>query len=129
MTEAQRKGMSQILKAIDTQLTQFYLTEWFRYFLRFDPAPVLKQVKVPVLALNGEKDLQVAAKLNLDGIAAALKAGGNKDVSIVLLPGMNHLFQNSKTGLTTEYGEIDETISPLALKTMSDWILKHTVSR
>lgn len=126
MTEAQRKGMSQILKAIDTQLTQFYLTEWFRFFLRYDPRPTLAKVQVPVLALNGGKDLQVAPKLNLDGIAAALKKGGNEDVSIVLLPGLNHLFQNTKTGLPMEYGEIEETISPVALKTMSDWILKHT---
>ena len=129
MTEVERKGMAQMLKTIDTQLQQFYLTEWFRFFLRYDPRPTLKKVQIPVLALNGEKDLQVGYKENLAGIETALKEGGNKDYAIVHLPGMNHLFQNSKTGLTTEYGEIDETISPLALKTMSDWILKHTVLR
>jgi len=109
-------------------LKQFYLTEWFRFFLRFDPRPTLRKVQVPVLAINGEKDLQVAAKLNLDGIAAALKEGGNKDYTTVLMPQLNHLFQTSKTGLTTEYGEIEETISPAALKTISDWILKHTAA-
>jgi uncharacterized protein len=118
--------MSPILKAIDTQLTQFYLTEWFRFFLRYDPRPTLAKVQVPVLALNGEKDLQVAPKLNLDGIAAALKKGGNKDFAIVALPQLNHLFQTSRKGLPGEYGEIEETIAPVALKTMSDWILKHT---
>lgn len=126
MTEAQRKGMSQMLTVIDTQLTQFYLSEWFRFFLRYDPRPTLKQVKVPVLAMNGEKDLQAVPKENLDAIAAALKEGGNNDFSIVLLPQLNHLFQNSQTGLPTEYGEIEETISPVALKTISDWILKRT---
>jgi pimeloyl-ACP methyl ester carboxylesterase len=128
MTEAQRKGMAQMLTTIDTQLKQFYLTEWFRFFLRYDPRPTLKKVQIPVLAINGEKDLQVAAKENLSGIDAALKEGGNKDYAIVLLPQMNHLFQTSKTGLITEYGEIEETISPVALKTMSDWILKHTTA-
>jgi len=64
----------------------------------------------------------------LAGIEAALKEGGNKDYTIVLMPQLNHLFQTSKTGLISEYGEIEETISPLALKTMSDWILKHTTS-
>ena len=128
MTEAQRKGMAQMLTTIDTQLKQFYLTEWFRFFLRYDPRPTLKKVQIPVLAINGEKDLQVAAKENLAGIDAALKEGGNKDYAIVLLPQMNHLFQTSKTGLITEYGEIEETISPVALKTMSDWILKHTTA-
>lgn len=127
MTEAQRKRLSQMLTTIDTQLKQFYLFEWFRFFLRYDPRPTLRKVQIPVLALNGEKDLQAAPKENLDGIAAALKAGGNKDFSIVLLPQLNHLFQTSRTGMVTEYGEIEETISPIALKTISDWILKRTV--
>jgi pimeloyl-ACP methyl ester carboxylesterase len=129
MTEAQRNGLAAILKTIDTQLQQFYLSEWFRFFLRYDPRPTLKKVVVPVLAINGEKDLQVAHKENLEGIAAALKEGGNKDVTITVMPQLNHLFQTSKTGVPTEYGEIQETISPLALKTMSDWILKHTSGR
>ena len=59
---------------------------------------------------------------------AAAKQGGNKDFSIVLLPQLNHLFQTSRTGLLTEYGQIEETISPIALKTISDCILKHTAS-
>jgi uncharacterized protein len=126
MTEAQRKGMSQMLAVIDTQLKQFYLSEWFRFFLRYDPRPTLRQVKVPVLAINGDKDLQATPNENLDAIAAALKEGGNKDFSIVRLPQLNHLFQTSQTGLPTEYGEIEETISPIVLKTISDWILKRT---
>ena len=126
MTEVQRKGLEPILKVIDTQLPQIYLLEWFRFFLRYDSRVTLRKVTIPVLAINGEKDLQVAAKANLDAIAAALKEAGNKDFSVVLLPELNHLFQTSKTGSPTEYGNIEETISPVALKTMSDWILKHT---
>jgi uncharacterized protein len=126
MTETQRKGLAPILKTIDTQLQQFYLTEWFRFFLRFDPRPTLSKVKIPVLALNGEMDLQVPYKENLEAISTALKQGGNKDYSVVRLPGLNHLFQHTSTGLITEYGEIEETISTVALKTISDWILKHT---
>jgi uncharacterized protein len=126
MTDAQRKNLEEILKTIDTQLKQFYLSEWFRFFLRYDPRPTLRKVVIPVLAINGEKDLQTAPKENLDNIAAALKEGGNKDFSIVLLPEQNHLFQTSRTGLPTEYSQIEETISPITLKTISDWILKHT---
>jgi len=118
--------MSQMLAVIDTQLKQFYLSEWLRFFLRYDPRPTLRQVKVPVLAINGDKDLQATPNENLDAIAAALKEGGNKDFSIVRLPQLNHLFQTSQTGLPTEYGEIEETISPIVLKTISDWILKRT---
>jgi pimeloyl-ACP methyl ester carboxylesterase len=99
-----------------------YKTAWYRYFITFDPRPVLKSVKVPVLALNGEHDLQVAWKENLDLIAASLKE--NKNVTIKAFPNLNHLFQTSATGLLSEYNEIEETISPEVLKTMSDWILR-----
>ena len=105
---------------------QAYLSPWMRYFITYDPAPALQKVKCPVLVMNGDKDMQVPPKLNLPAIEAALKAGGNKDFSIKLMPGMNHLFQTCQTGSPTEYSRIEETMSPLALKTMGDWIAAHT---
>lgn len=104
-----------------------YKTPWYRYFITFDPQPVLKNVKVPVLALNGELDLQVSAKENLELIGAGLKANG--DVTLKAFPKLNHLFQTSQTGLPSEYGQIDETMSPDVLKTISDWILQRTVQK
>lgn len=106
-----------------------FKTPWYRYFITFDPLAVLKNVRVPVLALNGELDLQVAWKENLDGIGAGLKAGGNQDVTTKAFPKLNHLFQTSKTGLLTEYGELEETFSPEVLKTIADWILLRTVQK
>jgi fermentation-respiration switch protein FrsA (DUF1100 family) len=84
------------------------------------------KVRVPVLAINGEKDLQVPAKEDLEAIERALKDGGNRDYKIVLLPGLNHLFQTTTTGAVSEYSEIEETIAPVALQTIGDWILAHT---
>lgn len=95
---------------------------WFRYFITTDPSTFWKNVECPVLALNGEKDLQVAARENLPAIEKALKSGGNKNIKIIKLPGLNHLFQHCKTGLPSEYGAIEETFSPEALKIISDWI-------
>ena len=89
---------------------------WFRYFIMTDPVIFWKKVKCPVLALNGEKDLQVAADENLPAIEKALKSSGNKSVKTIKLPGLNHLFQHCKTGLPAEYGNIEETFSPEALK-------------
>ncbi len=106
-----------------------YKMPWYRYFITFDPKPVLKNVKVPVLALNGELDLQVPWKENLDLIEAGLKAGGNADVTVKAFPKLNHLFQTAQTGLISEYGKIEETMSPEVLKTMSDWILSRTVQK
>jgi alpha/beta superfamily hydrolase len=96
--------------------------KWLRYFLFTDPATFWKKVKCPVLALNGEKDLQVAANENLPAIEKALKSAGNNSVKTIRLSGLNHLFQNCKTGLPAEYGEIEETFSPDALKNITDWI-------
>jgi hypothetical protein len=95
---------------------------WLRYFLVTDPAFYWKKVKCPVLALNGEKDLQVASDENLQAIKKALKSSGN-EVKTVNLPDLNHLFQHCKTGLPAEYSTIEETFSPEALKIISDWIL------
>jgi len=95
-------------------------TPWFRYFFQYDPAPNLRMIKVPVLAINGSLDIQVPSKENLPAIRAALK--GNKDATIVELPGLNHFFQTAKTGAAGEYAEIEETVAPVALDTMANWI-------
>ena len=119
-------------KTVEATLTnqiKSYNSPWFRYFLTFDPRPTLRQVQVPVLALNGALDLQVPPKQNLPEIAKALKAGGNKKVQIVELPKLNHLFQTTQTGAFSEYAKIEETMSPTALKIMSDWIVKQKGSR
>lgn len=99
---------------------------WFKYFVKCDPVPTLEKVKCPVLAINGEKDLQVPPKENLSAIEDALKRGGNKNYEIKMLRGLNHLFQTSSTGAISEYGKIEETISPLALETMLNWLNRVT---
>lgn len=99
---------------------------WQRWAIAYDPAPALRAVKCPVLAINGEKDCQVAAKENIEGIARALAAGGNKNVNTEIFPKLNHLFQTCQTGALKEYGEIEETMSPAVLTMVADWILKAT---
>ncbi len=96
---------------------------WFRFFTRYEPGPDLQKITCPVLAINGEKDVQVDPKLNLPKIESSLKAGGNSAFSIKELPGLNHLFQTCKTGGVSEYQSIDETFSPLALESISSWLL------
>ncbi len=96
---------------------------WFRYFLTYDPATALRKLTCPVLVLNGEKDLQVPPALNLPAIRKALDEAGNKHYEIDELPGLNHLFQTAKTGLPAEYAQIDETMSPVVLDKVANWIL------
>lgn len=111
-------------KKIKMQIKQVS-SPWFRFFLTYDPAKTLKKTKCAVLAMGGSLDLQVPAKENLKAIKKALKKAKNKNVKIVELEGLNHLFQPAKTGAISEYGKIETTFSPKALKIMGDWIEKQ----
>jgi uncharacterized protein len=99
---------------------------WLQFFLKYDPALILRKVKCPVLALNGSKDLQVPPRENLSAIKSGLEKGGNKNITVREFPNLNHLFQECTTGAPSEYGEIQQTISPQVLNEMSNWILRQT---
>lgn len=101
-------------------------TPWMHYFIKYNPAPTLEKVKCPVLALNGEKDLQVPPKENLEAIKAALSKGGNKKATAIELPNLNHLFQECKTGSPQEYATIEQTFAPIALTEITKWIKTQT---
>ncbi len=124
MAEAEKQATGISDKNIEQQV-EGLVSPWFRYFLTFDPRNVLKQVTCPVLAIIGEKDLQVPPEDNLQEIERALKEAGNQNVTVKMLPGLNHLFQTAGTGAPSEYGKIEETMSPVALELISDWILKQ----
>lgn len=98
-------------------------SDWFRFFINYNPANDLTKVTCPVLALIGEKDFQVLPKQNLTAIKNALQKGGNKNFLVKEIPNANHLFQTSKTGKITEYSEIEETISPDVLDLVANWII------
>jgi pimeloyl-ACP methyl ester carboxylesterase len=126
MTEEEKKQPAYAPEMVEVSVQQV-LSPWFRYFMTYDPRPTLEKVKCPVLAINGEKDLQVPPKQNLSAIEKYLKKAGNKDFTVKELPGLNHLFQTATTGSPDEYVKIEETISPSALSTISDWILAHVM--
>lgn len=103
---------------------------WFRYFLTHDSVDVLRQIKIPVLAINGNLDFIIACShIVLPIIAQALKEAGNTDYVTIELPNVNHWLQTCKTGAIAEYGASKETLAPLALKTITDWIVAHTAHK
>ncbi len=123
-TPEERKKLEDAGKMVDAQLTALR-SKWFRFFLSYDPRPTLSKVRCPVLALIGEKDLQVPSKENLAEIEQVFKKSGNAKSSARELPGLNHLFQSCKTGSPAEYSQIEETIAPSALRAMGDWITEQ----
>ena len=121
---AEQKLSDSDREAVISRMVNSIVSPWTQFFLTYDPAPALEKVKCPVLALNGEKDLQVPPKENLEAIKNALEKGGNKSFTTKELPNLNHLFQESKTGAPSEYGTIEQTFSPTALSEVTTWINK-----
>jgi hypothetical protein len=124
--EVKPKGAgADVDKMMDAQIAGIVSPE-IRSFLYHDPAPVLRSLQVPVLALNGSRDIQVPPSQNLPAIVAALTAGGNNDFMVAELPGLNHLFQKCTTCAVSEYSQLEETFSPTALEIMGDWVTRHS---
>jgi len=110
---------------LETQL-RMLASPWFRFFLDYDPLPNLKAVNCPVLALYGQKDLQVAPKANLPLLQKALQDSMNTQAETRQLPELNHSFQHAYTGTPAEYAAIEETFSPEALALIVDWVRVHS---
>lgn len=106
------------LNAIVNQLT----APWMVEFISTNPADYLKYVDCRVLAINGTNDLQVLPEENLNGIKSGLLSGGNNELTIKKYEGLNHLLQESETGMPQEYGAIEQTMSPKVLEDIAKWI-------
>ncbi|MFM9182107.1 MAG: alpha/beta hydrolase family protein [Phycisphaerales bacterium] len=95
---------------------------WMLAFMRLDPAVALRRLRCPVLALFGERDLQVIPAQNEAPVAAALREAG-VPATVRTMPGLNHLFQPAARGTIDEYASIDVTVDPAVLAIVGDWIL------
>ena len=124
LTDEQKKMLDWSETKLNDEIKRV-LSPWWRYLLAFNPKAFLIKIKCPVLAINGQKDLQVEPDENLSGIEQALKAGGNRHYLVKKFPGLNHNFQAAITGAESEYAQIKETFAPSAMKTVADWILKQ----
>ncbi len=128
------------VKQIDEVLTKHGITDeaarqqynnpgltgaWMRWFLRHDPRGPLAQLKQPVLIANGELDTQVLVTQNVPEIQKALQTAGNTDVTTIVAPKLNHLFQPATTGGVGEYATIELTVDPAFLKQLTDWIVQQ----
>ena len=123
MSPEQLKDLNTI-QQLSAQISSM-TSPWYLHFMRYDPAQDLKKLKCPVLALNGEKDIQVDAAMNLTAIQERITGNGNKNVTVKAYPKLNHLFQTCEKGTLAEYGQLEETINPEVLKDIIEWIRKQ----
>jgi pimeloyl-ACP methyl ester carboxylesterase len=101
---------------------KIYLSPWMHYFGNMNPQEYLRKITIPVLALNGAKDIQVSATENLEGIEKSLKKAGNKNYKIVNLPDLNHLFQKCFFGTSDYYPKNKETFNEGAMRVIAEWV-------
>lgn len=127
-----KPGSIEIVGTTDTaraafieEFVEIYNSKWYRYFLKYDPQPTLQKLNCKVLAINGSRDIQVLPKSNLDGIRQSLAKSKSKKYDVVEIEGLNHLFQECDQCTVAEYGTLDQTFSPKALKVVGDWLDKN----
>ena len=118
----EKEAKEQEFRTIKNQLS----SPWMQYFIKYDPAIALEKVTCPVLAINGSKDLQVPPNENITAIGNALAKAGDKKVTTQIIPNLNHLFQECTTGSPSEYADIEQTFSPMAMNTVLEWIQLQT---
>lgn len=98
---------------------------WFRFFLDYDPSRALRKIRCPVLAVFGEKDLQVPAEENAAAVRRALKKARNRRAEIAVVPNANHLFMEARSGSPSEYAGLRKAFAPGVLERISSWIREH----
>jgi len=115
-----------MLRAAQQQVDSLARSDaWLREFLTYDPLPTIARVRVPVLILQGETDMQVTPE-QADTLAAALQRGGNRDVTIHRLRSTNHLFQRDPSGVPGGYGALpDRRVTRETLGLMTAWVLER----
>lgn len=104
-------------------------TPWFLSFLAFDASKAMKDVRQPILIVQGELDTQVSPH-HADALAEQARARKNKvDVQVVKVPGVNHLFVPAKTGEVSEYPSLgsDAKVSAAMTTAIADWMKKTMV--
>ena len=105
-----------------------FSSPWYRFFLPYQPVEALKQIKSPVLALNGDRDWITSVK-TLQVIAKTLADAGNDNCTTIKLPNLNHQFRTCVTGSLAEYMAEGETMAPVVLSTIADWIVARTIKK
>lgn len=111
---------------VKSKILEMAYGPWYRVELAYDPRSDLKRVKAPVLLMNGAKDLLVSSEINVPAIRQALEEGGNRHVTVAVLPGLNHFFQHTETGALREMATTSEIMAPEAIAQLTDWVAAQT---
>lgn len=116
-------------KAFVDEFVKGVRSPWFDYFIKYNPDDYVRKMKTKVLALNGDKDIQVLSEPNLTALKTSLQKSGSKNFETIELKGLNHLFQRCRKCTVAEYAELEETIAPEALEAIGQWVERNVAKR
>jgi hypothetical protein len=120
--EQRRQALAESAKATEDLAAR---SAWMRYFLDYDPLVTARSVKVPVLILQGATDQQVSPE-QADTLAAALRAAGNRGVTVRKFPDTDHLFVADPDGSPARYALLSSrSVRPEVLGALADWLAAH----
>ena len=132
LPEAQRKAIPDVDRVVTMQADSqvaFARSPWFRYFLDYDPAPTLARVTCPVLAIFGERDLQVPVETNRPVMEATAAKAATRNFTIKVIPGANHLYQAATTGSASEYPRLKKEFAPGFADTLQAWLAPYIAKK
>lgn len=98
--------------------------QFIRRLYFYDPAPTLRQLQTPTLALFGELDNNILAEKNKAAWEAALKAGGNRDYTLRILPQADHIQLEAKVGSNAEMASLQRFV-PIYFMIIQDWLAER----
>ncbi|HPN38515.1 MAG TPA: alpha/beta hydrolase [Melioribacteraceae bacterium] len=119
----QIKDMDAFVNALVDNNIKIYNNNWFKFFLNYNPAPTLQNIKCPVLLVFGGLDKQVFIEQNREILEKELKNAGNTKVTSLLFENANHLFQKANSGSPNEYSKLEKKYITGFLEQITDWIL------
>lgn len=124
LPEKQREALGNMESFIQSQVRRQLATaksRWFKSLVEIEPDSMVTKLDVPQLAIFGERDKQVIADLNFD---KSLEIQSESDVQLqsIIIPGANHLFQESETGMPTEYGMLERKFTDGFISSLTSWL-------
>lgn len=124
LPEPQRNALGDMTAFIRSQINRQLAaakTDWFKSFIEFEPSDYISSLRMPMLAVFAEKDSQVILDSNRSA-SERLKEENSLQFEIKTVAGANHLFQNSTTGLPSEYGMLEREFAEGYIEVIVQWL-------
>lgn len=112
------ENKNQMLESIFRKSVQAYMMSW----MQIDPEVEIKKLQVPILIINGTKDIQVKEN------EAEILHQAKPDATLVILENMNHVLKNIHGDLGENYKSYTDPNMPLhpeLSKVILDFITKN----